>query len=317
MAPEQGLNLANPAVEHEDEVEILLGASEYDIIFGGKVQKLDNNTAMYHSLLGAVIIGKEAQGNGVKVNVAVAQEESLQSMERFWEIPLIKGELEEKDETAAMFQKTHKRVQGIYLVKLPFKRDRELGESAMRAKARFYQLERKLARIPKMKAEYIRSMQEYLDLRHMVPIEEGQAKYFIPHHAVVKEESLTTKMRTVFDASMKTTNDRSLNDILHTGPKLQSDISAVLLNFRLKKVAVTVDIEKMFRQILMDEDDQRYQCIWWRDDERKPLLAYKLTRVSFGTAPAPCLANMVMRNIEETVKTTLPLASKVLKRDST
>ncbi|EFA13021.1 hypothetical protein TcasGA2_TC011487 [Tribolium castaneum] len=49
-------------------------------------------------------------------------------------------------------------------------------------------------------------MQEYLDMGHMVRVPESQefqGKYYIPHQAVIREESTTTKLRVVFDASCK------------------------------------------------------------------------------------------------------------------
>lgn len=43
---------------------------------------------------------------------------------------------------------------------------------------------------------------------------------YVPHHAVVRESSSTTKLRVVFNASCKTRNGTSLNDYLLIGPKL-------------------------------------------------------------------------------------------------
>jgi len=42
--------------------------------------------------------------------------------------------------------------------------------------------------------------------------------YYLPMHGVVKAESSTTKLRIVFDASVKTSNGQSLNNILLTSP---------------------------------------------------------------------------------------------------
>lgn len=47
--------------------------------------------------------------------------------------------------------------------------------------------------------------------------------YFIPHHAVLKASSSTTKLRVVFDASRKSSSGSSLNDILMIGPTIQDD----------------------------------------------------------------------------------------------
>jgi len=64
----------------------------------------------------------------------------------------------------------------------------------------------------------------------------------LPHHAVYKEDSLTTKQRIVFDASAETSNGRSLNDLLFVGPTLQNDLPAVLLNWRQYRHVFTADM---------------------------------------------------------------------------
>ena len=48
--------------------------------------------------------------------------------------------------------------------------------------------------------------------------------YFLPHHGVMKEKSSTTKLRSVFNASMKISKDWSLNDFLRIGPNLLPDL---------------------------------------------------------------------------------------------
>jgi len=44
--------------------------------------------------------------------------------------------------------------------------------------------------------------------------------YYLPHHAVMKESSITTKLRVVFDGSAPSSSGLSLNDILYRGPKV-------------------------------------------------------------------------------------------------
>ena len=75
--------------------------------------------------------------------------------------------------------------------------------------------------------------------------------YFLPHHAVIKENSTTTKTRIVFDASCKTSNNLSLNDILLKGPCIQDDLFDILIRFRFPKYVMCADIEKMYRQIML------------------------------------------------------------------
>ncbi|GFX63701.1 uncharacterized protein TNCV_1701811 [Trichonephila clavipes] len=95
---------------------------------------------------------------------------------------------------------------------------------------------------------------------------------FLPHHAVIKPSSTTTKLR----ASCKTTNGASLNSLIGVGPKLQKDIFEILLNFRIPKIVFTVDIEKMYRQILVADEDQKYQKILWRNNSDENIRTYKL-----------------------------------------
>lgn len=66
-------------------------------------------------------------------------------------------------------------------------------------------------------------MEEYLDFGHMEEvIDEHQIpkrSSYLPHHAVIKKSSLTTKIRVVFDASAKSSIGVTLNDMLMCGPK--------------------------------------------------------------------------------------------------
>jgi len=52
--------------------------------------------------------------------------------------------------------------------------------------------------------------------------------HFIPHHPVIKEERVTTKIRIVYDASARISSDApSLNDCLRVEPSLLPDLSVL------------------------------------------------------------------------------------------
>ena len=64
--------------------------------------------------------------------------------------------------------------------------------------------------------------------------------HYIPHFPVFKDDSVTTKMRIVYDASAKTShNGLSLNDCLETGPNLLQKLPSMLLTFRTHQVGFT------------------------------------------------------------------------------
>ncbi|KAH8357356.1 hypothetical protein KR084_010248, partial [Drosophila pseudotakahashii] len=91
--------------------------------------------------------------------------------------------------------------------------------------------EQRLKRDSTLKSKYDSVIQEYLDLNHMREVlpTHDSACYYLPHHAVLKPESTTTKLRVVFNASSPSDNGVSLNDILHAGPVLQSDLTIQIL----------------------------------------------------------------------------------------
>jgi hypothetical protein len=135
-----------------------------------------------------------------------------------------------------------------------------LGDSRGMALSRFFNLERKLQAEPELYAEYRRFMSEYQSLGHM-KVAATPGKYVIPHHAVVKYSKDKLKLRVVFDASARTSLGVSLNDTLLVGPKLQCDISNILLRCRLNKYMFTTDICKMFCQINIHQSHYDYQHI--------------------------------------------------------
>lgn len=47
----------------------------------------------------------------------------------------------------------------------------------------------------------------------------------------------------------------SINDILHTGPKLQNNLAVVLMRWRFFRIVFCADIEMMYRQINIDDRD--------------------------------------------------------------
>jgi len=125
---------------------------------------------------------------------------------------------------------------GRYVVRLPTKMDpKELGSSRHSAERRLHAIERRLEREPELKVQYHSFMKEYEELCHMEPVSSQQGMqpcYVLPHHAVFKETSTTTKTRVVFDGSAKTSNGLSLNDIIQVGPTVQQDLYSIVLRFR-------------------------------------------------------------------------------------
>ena len=70
-------------------------------------------------------------------------------------------------------------------------------------------------------------MQEYEQLGQMERVDIDAVldlKYFISHHCIFEPDSTTTKLKVVFDASAKTSSGHSLNNLMYTGPTVQSEL---------------------------------------------------------------------------------------------
>ncbi|XP_017788509.1 PREDICTED: uncharacterized protein LOC108571049 [Habropoda laboriosa] len=144
---------------------------------------------------------------------------------------------------------------------------------------------------------------------------ENQLGYYLPHHAVYKESSTTTKLRVVFDGSAKTSSGISLNDAQLVGMPVQSDLVTILLRFRKHRYVLSADIEKMYRQIRVREEHRRFQRILWRSNVNDPISVYDLNTITYGTASASFLATRVLKKIGEDCMQSHPLASRAIIHD--
>ncbi|KAK9723447.1 hypothetical protein QE152_g19210 [Popillia japonica] len=135
-------------------------------------------------------------------------------------------------------------------------------------------------------------MKDYEELGHMTISSHSPSEtcYYVPHHGVLKEESLTTKLRVVFNGSMPTTSGYSLNQLQMVGPTIQPNLFNILIRFRQHPYAIAADIEKMYCQVLVEPSQRPLQRILWRSNPDDPIQVYNLNTVTYDTASASFLA---------------------------
>ncbi|XP_036342704.1 uncharacterized protein LOC118751984 [Rhagoletis pomonella] len=199
------------------------------------------------------------------------------------------------------FDTTHRRAPiGRFIVELPLKPDVPLGDSRDLAVQNLLRLERRLARDVDLRLRYNEFMKELIDMNHMqIASETLNQTYYMPHHPVIKESSITTKLRVVFNASAKSSSGNSLNDALFVGPQLQQDLYTILIRFRTHRFAVTADIAKMYRQICVSSKHADLQRIVWRSDPSLPIQDFRMVRVTYGVSAASHLA---VRSLQQTAR---------------
>lgn len=322
--------LADPDFGTPGPIDIILGADVFpSIILDGVIKSPSGGPVAQRTELGWIISGPTANSNLNQHCVSmVIRNDVDEQLKRFWEIeeiPTNRNQTYEEAICEEFYQKSHRRQKdGRYTVRIPFKGSYNpsdaLGNSRSLAVARFLQVERRLMKDPEIRKQYNLFMSEYIQLNHMKEViihneNKDLASYYMPHHPVLKESSLTTKLRVVFDASAKTSSGLSLNDLMLVGPTLQSDLTSIVLRWRKHKYVYTADIEKMFRQINVDAADQKYQCILWRQHPDEDIKTYKLTTVTYGTASASYLAIKTTQQLADDEGHKYPNAARIIKQD--
>ncbi|XP_065354778.1 uncharacterized protein LOC135949214 [Calliphora vicina] len=310
------LHLADPEYFKKNKIDIIIGADVFaHCILEGKVTHPSGSPIALNTIFGWIIMGNV---NEVQQSTFVAHIYSDLDMQlqKFWDTGYCQHptkHLSQEEEMAERHytENVERQEDGKYMVRLPFKSSPvELGESKCSALKRLESMERKFARNPEHKEEFHKFMEEYERLEHMqlAPNGEKQA-YYMPHHAVLKPSSTTTKLRVVFDASCKTSNNLSLNDQLLVGPTVQNDLYTILLKFRKFEIGFTADIGKMYRQVTIHPADRQFQTILWRNSPDEATREYQLTTVTYGTSAAPFLATRTLQQVAIDNSTEYPTES--------
>ena len=127
---------------------------------------------------------------------------------------------------------------------------------------------------------------------------ESNRIHYIPHHAVIRRDKSTTRLRVVYDASAKS-DGASLNECLHAGPPLAQNIFDIMLRFRGHRIALVGDIEKAFLMVHIAEEDKDVLRFLWIDDidKAKPeVVVLRFTCVVFGVSSSPFLLNATLKH---------------------
>ncbi|XP_023318022.1 uncharacterized protein LOC111694358 [Trichogramma pretiosum] len=109
--------------------------------------------------------------------------------------------------------------------------------------------------------------------------------YFLPHHAIVKDSSTTTR------------------------------IVLTLEHWRSYPIVFLADVSKMYLQVRLHPEDWRLQTLLWRDDPLKEMENYVLIMVTFGSGPSAFLANRTLRQLAEDVGEKYPLATPIVRQE--
>ncbi|XP_051169750.1 uncharacterized protein LOC127287070 [Leptopilina boulardi] len=318
------IKLADPHFDIPAAIDILLGAEIfYELLCNNKISLAIPHTSLQNTQLGWVVTGTIYNNNQKQTRLTcnLIRDSLSMQLEKFWkmeeDVKMVHLSNEEARCEKHFVENKSRDLEGKYIVRLPFNhRKEELGKSYEAAMRRFFILERRLLKNEKLRLSYNQFMQEYEDLEHMEQSSSGPNEgYYLPHQAVIRETSLTTKLRVVFDGSAKTNTGISLNETLLVGPTIQSGLITILIRFRQYPVALIADIEKMYRQFWIHPDDRKFQKILWRKNSDEPVKTFQLKTVTYGTSAAPFLAIRCLKELAKDEGSHHPKAAEVLEND--
>ncbi|XP_049878082.1 uncharacterized protein LOC126375229 [Pectinophora gossypiella] len=308
------IQLADPNFHQPAPIDVLIGADIFWDILGNEQRSLgENKPKLRSSKFGWIVSGPTNINNSnqkIHCNHALisksTQNEIDNNLTKFWDLEEVPSKpiLSENDKACEKHFLTHttRDESGRFNVKLPLIDTPDcLGDTYKLANKRFMNLEKRFKRNPTLKSEYAKFINEYGDLNHLSlsTINKPETSYFLCHHAVLKEDSESTKLRVVFDGSAQSSSGYSLNDILMVGPNVQDSLFSILIRARQYKYLLTGDIEKMYRQVSVCEEDRDLQLILWREDESQPIRTLKLNTLTYGTASASYLSTRCLWQLGE------------------
>ena len=291
------------------EVEVLIGADHYAQLMTGRRCCLKNGLVAMESQVGWTVSGKlyndsdEPHFNmAMQVTSMFVKEADVSQL---WDLETIgicdMTELKARQGKAVKQRFLHsvkRSDKGRYVVSLPW--NSEVLEVPDNRKVAIKRLESMTERLVRMEKyhEYDTVLAEWLADGLIETVDdsvESRICHYLPHRAVFKPESLTTPVRSVFDASCKVGRSPSLNDLLEKGPNLLEAVPAILLRFREYQIGMSADIRKAFQMIEVDEKDR--DCLrffWWKDLDKRILQVFRHKRVVFGVNCSPFLLTAVI-----------------------
>ncbi len=311
-----GIELADISDGHESmKVDILIGSDHYWELVTGETRRGNAGPVAIRTTLGWVLSGPTSSRRIPDAPAAclvthtlrvdgLSQESQLldDRLKSFWELESF-GITDAARAVHDDFATTIQLVDGRYEVQLPWKEGHPaLQDNYQLCLKRLRGLMKRLRQDPAILHEYdatIKSQMQQGIVETVTPAgEDPECVHYLPHHAVVRRDKETTKVRVVYDASARA-DGPSLNDCLHVGPKLNQKILNILLRFRVHRIAVIADIERAFLMVSMTKKDRDVlRFLWFKDacTDQQDLIELRFTRVVFGVSSSPFLLNATIRH---------------------
>ncbi|XP_075163025.1 uncharacterized protein LOC142235646 [Haematobia irritans] len=235
-------------------------------------------------------------------------------------INFVKQHTNKEDEKSMNILKTftHQRADGHYQTSLLWRYDEVLfPDNYEMAKKRLVCLENKLLKNKDLLNTFVETLRNYLAkgfISKIDPTEKFQRVWYLPIFPVFNKNK-PGKCRIVWDAAAKF-NGVSLNSMLLKGPDFLCSLQAILYKFRERSVAICGDIEQMFHQVFIREEDRHVQRFLWRNCQTdvEPDV-YIMNVMTFGASCSPCISQYIKNVNAAKFEEKLPQAASAVKEN--
>ena len=232
-----------------------------------------------------------------------------EKVERFWQLESSGIYEQEKDMSVddrrvlALWDEKVSFSGGHYVLPIPFKDSTlKLPDNRQMAEKRLSSLGRKLDKNRDLHQKYVDGMSNLLEQGYAVPVPEQDIHrsdgkvWYLPHHPVINPNK--EKIRIIFDCAAEY-GGISLNSKVRQGPDLTNKLVGVLTRFCLHPIAVMVDIQTMFHQVQVTQEDQdTLRFLWWPEGNLSKLpMSYKMTVHLFGGTWSPSCCTYALRRV--------------------
>ena len=202
--------------------------------------------------------------------------------------------------TLDLWDRTCKIVNGKYMLPIPWRETTDFPDNYGYVHGRFQSLVRKLNRSgDEAWDEYDRTIKKNYDKGYseLVPEDEldkrGGKVNFLAHHGSRTESK--PKLRVVYDC-LAEHKGASINKLALQGPDFMNDLLGVLLRFRQYQTAFMADIEGMYHQVQVSEEDKdALRYLYFNDNGE--LVQYRMKVHLFGGVWSGAAAIYCLRRI--------------------
>ncbi|XP_059047181.1 uncharacterized protein LOC131842620 [Achroia grisella] len=293
----KGINITD-CVDEVTEISLLIGSDVLGSLYTGRSEHVSDNLVVIETKFGWVIQGPTSGMYSIFTSVHACSFD----IDDLWKLESIgiKDEAQVKsirkreEEVENFFRESIVRNdEDRYEIKLPWNDTADLlSPNYNLALKRLHSTTNKLNKLGLLTA-YDEVFGEWLDSNIIEEVvdDNPQIGHYLPHQVVVKDSSLTTRIRPVFDASAITKEGVCLNACLEKGSNLIELIPKLLIQFRKGAIGITADIKKAFLQSIHPDDRKFLKFLWWNNPgsaDRK-LKVFRHRRVVFGVTTSPYL----------------------------